>query len=672
MAKQVNILYKYKLEGTDDLEYIVEKPQPHHEIFNADLPKKQQKWKREDTPNFENLTKKECADYFKREILRIKHGVYVWINGELTYITGKHYFALTHWKLKESTTDYLIYTKTQRNIFYFFDLCEKDSKCVGGIVFSLKRLGKSELAQAEMFADAILSDSGVYVVQALNDDEAIDIFGKTHFANEHLHETLPVWMFKHTKASPPSDNLVVLNRHTTSDSIVWKSADGKSATDAINFMVKPTKLSGIQGKKLKRAFLDEFASLKPVKDMTLANWHSKAVAQCTEDFGSRVLGKLWLIATAENMTSESLADAQIIYDDSAEDRKDENGFTPSTLKRMFIPYYLGGRGEQFIDEFGSPKIEEAKKWYSNKIKGLSEGAKVLFRRQNPETMDDVFAPMDNGGLETDCVEILTDHLKNLQKIRHTLPIQYVNLYMDNGVLSKTQKKAESEDEQAKWIEIIEDPRPNVTYVVGVDGTNTSKQTSETIKKKSKFAIVVKKLYEGVDNDNYMTVANYAVIPEKMEDLIKMVYYLTIMYNKHDRCTVMAEGNVGIGDAIVSYFTQMGVLKLLRKQPKYFGTESKEVKNRYTVYADEHVNKESLRLLNIWVRRHGRNEKSTRIIKDWIKVGTTNTDFASASRVALLGCGNFDPETQKVKKEVVRGKRRQQLNYVGGVWKYEYV
>jgi hypothetical protein len=672
LAKQVNILYKYNLEGTDNLEYIVYKPQPYHEIFNADLPKKQQKWKREDTPNFDNLTKKECADYFKREILRIKHGVYVWINGDLIYITGKHYFALTHWKLKESTTDYLIYTKTQRNIFYFFDLCENDSKCVGGIVFSLKRLGKSELAQAEMFADAILSDSGVYVVQALNDDEAIDIFGKTHFANEHLHETLPVWMFKHTKASPPSDNLVVLNRHTTSDSIVWKSADGKSATDAINFMVKPTKLSGIQGKKLKRAFLDEFASLKPVKDMTLANWHSKAVAQCTEDFGSRVLGKLWLIATAENMTSESLADAQIIYDDSAEDRKDENGFTPSTLKRMFIPYYLGGRGEQFIDEYGNPKIEEAKKWYSNKIKGLSEGARVLFRRQNPESMDDVFAPMDNGGLETDCVEILTDHLRNLQKIRHTLPIQYVNLYMDNGELSRTQKKAESEEEQAKWIEIIEDPKPNVTYVVGVDGTNTSKQTSETIKKKSKFAIVVKKLFQGVDHDNYMTVANYAVIPEKMEDLIKMVYYLTIMYNKFDKCTVMAEGNVGIGDAIVSYFTQMGVLKLLRKQPKYFGTESKEVKNRYTVYADEHVNKESLRLLNIWVRRHGRNEKSTRIIKDWIKVGTTNTDFASASRVALLGCGNFDPETQKVKKAVVRGKRRQQLVYVGGIWKYEYV
>jgi hypothetical protein len=287
-------------------------------------------------------------------------------------------------------------------------------------------------------------------------------------------------------------------------------------------------------------------------------------------------------------------------------------------------------------------------------------------------MDDVFAPMDNGGLEADNVEIITDHIKNLQKIRHTLPIQYVSIYMDNGELKKTQKNAETEEEQAKWVEIIEDPKPNVTYVIGVDGTNTSKQTSETVKKKSKFAIVVKKLFESVDADNYLTVANYAVIPDKMEDLIKMVYHLTIMYNKFERCTVMAEGNVGIGDAIVSYFTQMGALKLIRKQPKYFGTESKEVKNKYTVYADEHVNKESLRLLNIWVRRHGRNEKSIRVLKDWLKVGMVNTDFASASRVALLGCGNFDPETIKKKVVKERGKRRQELALVNGEWKYIYV
>ncbi len=126
------------------------------------------------------------------------------------------------------------------------------------------------------------------------------------------------------------------------------------------------------------------------------------------------------------------------------------------------------------------------------------------------------------------------------------------------------------------------------------------------------------------------------------------------------------------DALVSYFTQMGVLKLLRKQPKYFGTESKEVKNRHTVYVDEHVSKESLRLLNIWVRRHGRNEKSIRLLKDWLKVGMVNTDFASASRVALLGCGNFDPETIKKKVEKPRGKRRQELAFINGEWKYIYV
>jgi hypothetical protein len=673
LAKSKDTLYTYRLEGTDDLDYVVYKPTENHDILGADLPKKEQKWIRPTFPDFSKTSKSENSEIFKREIKRMKYGVYVWVNGYLTYITGKHYFALTHWRLKESTSDYLIYTKTQRDIFYFFDLCDKDPKCVGAIIFSLKRLGKSELFQAEMFADALLSESGTYVVQALNDDEAKDIFGKTHFANEHLHESLPVWRHKHDKKeNKPLESLIVLNRHSTADSIVWKNADGYVSGDAINFMVKPTKLAGIQGKKLKRAALDEFASLKPIKDMTLANWHSKAVAQCTEDFGSRVLGKVWLIATAENMTSESLGDAKEIFDGSAEDKKDANGFTPSTFKRMFIPYYLGGRGAEFIDEYGNPKIEEAKKWYANKLAGLTEGARQLFRRQNPETMKDVFAVIDGDGLELDNAEKWEARLDWIKENRLKIPYQYVTLSYENGEVLKTQKKITNPQDRDKYIEIIEDVKPNVTYVVGVDGTNTSKQTSETTKKKSKFAIVVVKLFEGIDFENYMTVANIAIIPDRMEDLIKMVYNLTIMYNKYDKCSVMAEGNVGIGDAIVGYFENRGALKLIRKQPKYGGTESKEVKNRYTVYIDEHVSAETLRLINIWVRRHGNNEKSARVIEDCLKIGKENTDFGSALRVALLGCGNFDPETQKTKKEIKRGKRRQQLVYVGGVWKYEYV
>ena len=171
----MSVLRTVKLEGTnsddkdDYLRYTVYKPkQGVHDILNEGVPKKQQKWERPMFPDFSTLTKQECVDIYKREIRRIKYGVYFWNNGELTYVNGTHYLALVHWKLKESDTDYFIYTRTQRDIFYFMELCVMDTKCTGGIIFSLKRLGKSEAMQIEMFRDALLSEHGRYIFQCVS------------------------------------------------------------------------------------------------------------------------------------------------------------------------------------------------------------------------------------------------------------------------------------------------------------------------------------------------------------------------------------------------------------------------------------------------------------------------------------------------------------------------
>ena len=202
-------LYSVKLEGTnsdgeeDYLYYDVYEPiEGLHDILNdKSLSKKEQKWVRPIFPIFENCTKHENVEIYKREIRRIKHGVYFWSNGKLTYVTGVHYAGMVHWKLMESRTDYFIYTRAQRDIFYFMDLCVNDPKCVGGIIFSLKRLGKSEIMQLEMFVDALLSEKGRYTFQGLNFVEAKKNFAKTFYANRHLHESLPVTKFDETKKS---------------------------------------------------------------------------------------------------------------------------------------------------------------------------------------------------------------------------------------------------------------------------------------------------------------------------------------------------------------------------------------------------------------------------------------------------------------------------------------
>ncbi len=651
--------------GFEGLEYTIYKPTHEHEILNEGLKKDDQVWTRPEFPDFSTLSKKECQDLYIREIKRIKHGIYVWIGGILEYITGAHYFGLVHWKLRESSSDYLIYTETQRNIFYMFDLCAKDDKCAGAIIFSMKRIGKSEMAQIEMFADAMISDTGRYVVQALNDDEAIDIFNKTHYANESLNQSLPIWPHKVLKVDSPNKNLVGLKRESTKDSIVWKSADGIEGNNEVSFSVKPTKLSGIQGKKIKRAFMDEFASLKPVGEMSLGNYHSKAVAQVTEDFGATVIGKEWLIATAENVKSEALADAEEIWNGSDETKKNANGFTPSKLKRMFVPYFLGGRGEQFLDKFGRPKIEEAKQFYANNLEGLSEGKKVLYRRQNPETIHDVFNIVSNGGLEEDVIEILTEQKKILLNNKNEISKRPTLFYEKNGEI-EFKPTPYSKDR----VIVYEDPQPHVTYVMGLDGTGTDKETSDSTER-SDFAFTVVKAFEGTDKINYTVVAEYSKQPDKVDDSYNAALYTARYFNKHGGMAngVLPETNMGGAAAIVSHFTNRNKRDLLKKTPNILGSD-KGNKNKYGLYRDEHVKKMQIILLNKFVRMYGYNIPSVELIDDLLNVGKKNTDRADSFMMAICALGNF--ETKEKAKVVVKTHHRPTIVIENGrskvVWK----
>lgn len=647
--EQRKILRKVLLPGTDNLEYTVYEPIPGvHEIFNSELSKEDQVWTRPTFTDFSKLSKKECHDIYIREIKRIKFGIYVLVNGELIYLTGKYYFGLTHWKLKESTSDYFIYTETQRNIFYLFDLCEQDPKCAGAIIFSLKRLGKSEIAQIEMYADGLLSDSGVYIVQALNDDEAADIFGKTHYANEHLHETLPVWKYRIAKTDPPAENLVAFRRETTISSIVWKSADGIEGNSPVNFMVKPTKLAGIQGKKLKRGFFDEFASLKPVKDMTLKNYHAKLIGQCTEDFGSVVLGMGWLIATAENLASESLVNAKEIWDNSAEDKKDANGYTISLMKRMFIPYYLGGRSSEFIDKYGKPKIEEAKKWYENKLASMTDGAKAIFRRQNPETIADVFDFEHDGGLEADVIEILKQRRKELTL--KPQPKFNISKYNNEILLSPTNKYGQF------TIEMFEEVQEHHQYRVGVDGTSTAKNSTnkkegggEVGKEKSKFAIVVHKI---TGDNQYIDVANLCVRPEKRYLVEKAALWLCMYYNRHGGCRAYPERNASAGSTLTDLFEAEGQQSILIHQLKKHNTERllEKTSDAPGIYIDGNNKDYRTSIMNKYLRLHGHKINSLRIVDDLLIYGLENADLSDAYGVGNMACGAFDPEQVKIKIE----------------------
>jgi hypothetical protein len=509
----------------------------------------------------------------------------------------------------------------------------------------------SELSQIEMYGEGLLSDSGVFIVQALSDAEAADIFSKTHYANENLHNTLPIWKYITSKKEEPEKNLVAFKRDSTIDSITWKSADGSSSSSAVSFMVKPTKLSGIQGKKLKRGFLDEFASLKPVKDMTLANYHAKAIAQCTEDFGSIVVGKTWLIATAENLESEALVDAKEIWDNSAEDRKDANGYNISMMKRMFIPYYIGARGSEFMDKFGRPKIEEAKAWYANKLASMSEGAKIIFRRQNPETISDVFEIEHTGGLEIDVIEIIKQRKRELLLQRKAQPLYDISKYNSQILLSPASKEGQF------TLEMFEHPEEHHLYRVGIDATSTAINSTnkaanggEKGKEKSKFAIVVHKI---TGDNQYVDVANLWVRPEKRHLIEKAGLWLCQYYNKYGGCRAYPERNASAGSTLTDLFEAEGEQRILIRQLKKHNTDKLMEKSTdaYGIYIDGNNKDYRTSIMNKYLRLHGHKINSIRLIDNLLAYGLENADLADAYGVGTMACGNFDAEVKQEKKQV---------------------
>jgi len=650
-------LYSIKLEGTnsdgedDYLYYDVYEPiDGVHDILNdKSLPKNEQKWARPTFPIFDNCSKYENEEIYKREIRRIKHGVYFWSNGKLIYVTGVHYAGMVHWKLMESKTDYFIYTRAQRDIFYFMDLCVNDPKCVGGIIFSLKRLGKSEIMQLEMFVDALLSEKGRYTFQGLNFVEAKKNFAKTFYANKHLHESLPVTKFDETKKSIKNrerDNLIVFSREELTNGIIWTAVDTKTSTDNIDFGVKPTNLSGIQGQKLKRASLDEFASLEKEGEMTLENWHSKAYAQTTEDSGSVVVGKIWLIATAENINSSSLAEAQQIWNDSAPNKIDLNGFTPSGLKRMFIPFYLGGRGEAFLDEFGEPRIEVAVKHWDNKMASLSDSGKVLYSHQNPKTIEHVFNIDKEGGLELDVIEILKHRKKELLGVPQFKHI----IKRINGEIIIDPADTKEYDGQFTF-EMFEPPLEHHKYRIGVDATSTAKNSTnkneagkELGKEKSKFALVVHKI---TGDNQYVDVANYFVRPEKRHLVEKAALWLCMYYNKFGGARAYPERNASAGSTLTDLFEGEGQQRILLKQLRSHNTDKLIEKSgdAYGIYIDGNNKDYRTSVMNKYLRLYGHKINSLRIIENLLIYGTDNSDLADAYGVGNLACGNFEPDKQ---------------------------
>lgn len=643
-----------EIAGTDGL--TIKIPKPFEPVYNEEKPKKQQKWERPIDPNFNFLDPEQKQEYHLKELFRIDNGFHFYNNGELIYLTGSQYGFLKHWDLGGGK--YPDYRWTHSQMAYAQDVIKKDTNCYGLAAYTQKRWGKTEYVPARMLIDSLLRQKANYFIQATKDDKAKDVFKRTLNAFLSLSKSLP-YIYQHTYTSES----IYFRQYQT-----IKRSSAKVEFKDGNFTrieALPSKVTSIQGEKIEEYFLDEFAS-QELMDMN--QLFQTLIAQCTEGIKD-IIGKIWMISTVENAKSKSVPFSEKLWHESNPLERDFNGRTKSGLYRMLIPFHLSD--PSFIDEYGNPKIEDAKKFFFNMCQGADDAKVLLLRRQYPTVIDDIFDSNKDGGLELDVIEILKHRKKELLG---TAQFKYTIKRINGEIIVEGSDTKESDGQFT--FEMFEPPLEHHLYRIGVDATSTAKNSTnkneagkEIGKEKSKFALVVHKI---TGDNQYVDVANYFVRPEKRHLVEKSALWLCMYYNKFGGARAYPERNASAGSTLTDLFEGEGQQRILLRQLRSHNTDKLVEKSgdAYGIYIDGNNKDYRTSVMNKYLRLYGHKINSLRIIENLLIYGTDNSDLADAYGVGNLACGNFEPDKQK--KEVKEQPKELKAKYKWIEGKYTQV
>jgi len=293
MRKEKKVL----IEESEELYYTIPEPRKDDVILFINESKKNQKWKRQEIPDgkeLELLSEQEKLTIIERELRRRIFGVHMMINGELTYITGDHYFFLNYWYMAADTFDgFPEYRDNHKWYFYYRDLVDKDTLCFGSIFITQKRYAKTEIDLSIITNAATLIDTDcLYGMQSTNATEA---------KNNLFSRVVRSWRMLPELMKP------VDSGETNPKTQLDFSEPGKSSKKGVKKKYKrvlnnqityrPTIPSAYQGKRPRKIFLDEPPT---IEEMDILEWWTTVREQLR--LGNKILGKASMPATVETMT----------------------------------------------------------------------------------------------------------------------------------------------------------------------------------------------------------------------------------------------------------------------------------------------------------------------------------------------------------------------------------
>ena len=330
---------------------------------NFNLADRNQKWIRTEMhPKLVAKDKEEIDDLYSKDLevrawideedKRCTDGFWLFINGELTYLTGDHYFYLNYFKLDAG---YPEYRDADRRWFYVWEVCIKDGFSLGIIYLKKRRDGFSYRAVSCILNRARKTFNAEYGMISKTGEDVKALFQKLVYGFQEL----PVFFKPQVQSAEdvkkelffktPVQKISYKNRNTKTEislntKISWRNTS-ENAFDGV-------KLSGLIG--------DETGKFE---EADFEKW-MQIVEKClTLGGGKLVVGKALIGTTVNEPEKESTGKKrrqgakafESVWRKSNSSEKNANNKTLSGLYRYFLPAYDGLEG--FIGEYGESIIE---------------------------------------------------------------------------------------------------------------------------------------------------------------------------------------------------------------------------------------------------------------------------------------------------------------------------
>jgi len=251
------------------------------------------------------------------------NGRWMFINGELVWISGMHWDFLqcNKWEF-----GYAQYLKQQRFDFYFRDLVRKDPHCYGEAVLKCRRCG---------FTTEELEESIYTLIEDENNHVAFQSSEHTKCIRTLLHPMIqaylsrPFWLrakFYAPNGKKPRNSLELVSNRVD---VLNEPGDEYLGGTALAY---PTVASAIDGYKKRLIVMDESFKWDSVSPEETLGINKK----CVVEYG--IKGKVHVLSTMgdhDNLIQAVKEGCKIIYDSNPKIR-DLNGRTTSGLYEWFV------------------------------------------------------------------------------------------------------------------------------------------------------------------------------------------------------------------------------------------------------------------------------------------------------------------------------------------------